>query len=334
MNSIILAVLLAAPAAAPEGPTNRALVQDLAVIEKSQAALDALVARGAPAVPELIGAAVEGSDLTSRGWAIVALTRIGTPEAGKVLVKLSDDTKQPPLVRTWATAGRIALAPNIEAIVALTPMVQQMPALGRPLSKAVEALIAKGAVDADGLITLATNNYQMQQQLVEPILALGAPALLNAMAHSKNQNTRMTAAGYVGTVAQRQGKAANETIGLEIIKIYKFDPALKEVPWAGGPLYLPNIGWDKQMAKEIVRTFISWYLWAELNNQKPEQSKLAHNLNSLGLANVLGYQPEFQDKGLTKWLEVWKQIAGADGLKKLLAEQKADTDARFSGLIK
>ena len=47
---------------------------------------------------------------------------------------------------------------------------------------------------------------------------------------------------------------------------------------------------------------------------------------------MLGHQPEFQDKGLIKWLQVWKQIAGADGLKKLLAEQKADGDSRFSGL--
>ena len=337
MNAILssaVILLLAAPAAPPATPTSRALVQDLAVIEKSGAALEALVARGEPAVPELIGAAVEGSDLTSRGWAIVALTRIGGEAANKTLTKLSEDLKQPPLVRTWATAGRIWLAPDIASIVALTPLTAQMPSLGRPLSKAVEALIAKGGVDADGLIKLATNNYQLQQQLVEPILALGAPALLNAMAHSKDQNVRQTAAGYVGTIAQRQGKAANETIGLEVIKLYKFDPAAKEVPWAGGPLYVPNIGWDKQMARAIVGGFVSWYLWAELNNQKAEQSKLGHNLNSLGLANPLGYQPEFQDKSLTKWLEVWKQVAGVDGLQKLLAEQKVDKDPRFSGLLK
>ncbi len=337
MNLILssaVVLLLAAPVAPVASPTSRALVGDLAVIEKSGAALEALVGRGEPAVPELIGVAVEGSDLTSRGWAIVALTRIGGAGAAKTLVGLSEDVKQPPLVRTWATAGRIALAPNLMAIAALSPLTAQMPALARPLSKAVEALIAKGTVDAEGLIALASGNYQMQAQLIEPILALGAPALLAAMAHSKNQNVRVTAAGYVGTLAQRQGKAANETIGLEVIKLYKFDPAGKQVPWAGGPLYVPNIGWDKQMAKALVGSFISWYLWAELNNQKPEQSKLDHNLNSLGLANPLGYQPEFQDKGLIKWLEVWKQVAGADGLRKLLAEQKAEKDPRFSGLLK
>jgi len=328
------ALWLAAAAEPTSSPTSRALVQDLAVIDKSAAALEALVARGESAVPELIGAAVEGSDLTSRGWAIVALTRIGGSDASKTLGKLSDDVKQPPLVRTWATAGRIALAPDIAAIVALTPLTQQMPSLARPLSRAVEALIAKGGMDADGLIALATNNYQLQQQLVEPILALGAPALLDAMAHSKNQNTRATAAGYVGTLAQRQGKAANETIGLEVIKLYRFDPAAKDAPWAGGPLYVPNIGWDKQMARALVGGFISWYLWADLHNQKPEQSKLSHNLNSLGLARPLGYQPEFQDKGLVRWLEVWKQVAGLDGLRSLLAEQKADKDPRFAELLK
>ena len=333
MNALVL-LLLAAPAAAPAGPTTRALVQDLAVIEKSQAAVEALVGRGEAAVPELIGAAVEGSDLTSRGWAIVALSRIGGADAEKTLVKLSGDAKQPPLVRTWATSARIAIAPDLDAIVALTPLVGQMPALARPLSKRVEAIVAKGNLNADKLLMLAANNYQLQQQLVEPILALGAPALLDAMAHSKDQNARATAAGYVGTIAQREGKAANETIGLEVIKVYKFDPAAKAVPWAGGPLYVPNIGWDKQMAKALVEGFISWYLWAELNSQKPEQSKISHNLNSLGLANVLGYQPEWQDQGVAKWLQVWKNVAGVDGLRKVLVEQKVDKDPRFSGLLK
>ena len=328
-------LLLAAPAApAPASPTSRALVQDLAVIEKSAAALEALVARGEPAVAELIGAAVEGSDLTSRGWAIVGLTRIGGAEATRTLVKLSEDLKQPPLVRTWAAAGRVSLAPNIAAIVALTPLTSQMPSLARPISKAVEALIAKGAVDAEGLIGLATNNYQMQQQLLEPILALGAPALLKAMAHAKDQNIRQTAAAYVGAIAQRQGKAANETIGLEVIKLYKFNPAAKEAPWAGGPLYVPNIGWDKQMGRALVEGFISWYLWAELNNHKDEQSKITQNLNSIGLANVVGYEPDWQNQGVGKWLQIWKKVVGVDSVRKLLAEQKVDKDPRFAGLLK
>ncbi len=333
MIALVL-MLLAAPAAAPSGPTTRALVQDLAVVEKSQAAVEALVTRGEAAVPELIGAAVEGSDLTSRGWAIVALGRIGGKQAEATILKLSEDPKQPPLVKTWAAAARIGLAADLDAIVKLVPLTAQMPSLGRPLSKRVEAIVARGNLDADKLLILAANNYQLQQQLVEPILSLGAPALLQAMAHSKDQNARATAAGYVGTIAQRQGKAANETIGLEVIKLYKFDPAAKAVPWEGGPLYVPNIGWDKQMARALVEGFISWYLWAELNQAKPEQSKISHNLNSLGLANVLGYQPEWQDQGVQRWLTIWKGIAGADGLRKLLAQQKVDQDPRYAGLLK
>jgi hypothetical protein len=331
----LVALLLTAPAPAPAatGPTARQLVQDLAVIEKSQAAVEALVAKGEPAVPELIGAAVEGTDLTTRGWAIVALGRIGGADADKTLLKLSNDGKQPPLVRTWATAGRISRA-DLDGVVALAPMVAQMPSLARPLSKRLEVLLASGDVKADKLLILAANNYTLQQQLVEPILALGAPALLDAMAHSKDQNARATAAGYVGTIAQRQGKAANETIGLEVIKLYKFDPAAKTVPWEGGPLYVPNIGWDKQMAKALVEGFISWYLWCELHEQKPEQSKISHNLNSLGLATPLGYQPEWQDQGVARWLQIWKQVAGVDAVRKLLTQQGAEKDSRFQAVLK
>ncbi len=268
-------------------------------------------------------------DLIARGWHIVGLGRDAGAEATLTLASLSDDPAEPPLVRTWAMAARIQAAPDLASLVALVPRVQQMPALQRPLSKAVEALIARGAADAEGLIAIAADNFAMQQQLAEPILAIGPASLVTAAVRAKNPATRATAATALDTVAQRQGKKANDAIAAELIKALRFDPAAKEVPWAGGPLPLPALRWDRASAKELVRALIAWYLWAELNGQKPEQAKIAQQLNALGLATPLKYKPAFEDQGLTRWLAIWKQVAGAPSLRQLLAEQKVDADPRF-----
>ncbi len=327
---LLMIALLVTTGAVDKGAV-RAKVKELAEVKTSQAAVEDLVKMGNDAVPELIGAASEDPDLTTRGWAIVALGRIGGPEAGKALDRLSNDAKAPPLVKVWAGGARIHMAQNLDEVLALQPLVNAQPALKRPFGLRIRALINAGGSSPAKLLKLAASNWQLQQDLAEAILAGGPKPLLETMAHDPDMNVRQLAAGYVGTIAQRQGKAANETIGLEVVKLYKFDPNAKQAPWAGGPLYVPNIGWEHQMAKELVGALISWHLWAELNNHKDEQSKIANNLNSLGLANVLGYQPQWQDIGVVGWLKVWRQVAGVDGLKKLLAEQHAE--AKYQSVV-
>ena len=127
MVSTLLAVLLAAPVAVD----TKALLADLSVIARSHEAVEALVKQGAPAVPGLTGIAVEGSDLTQRGWAIVALSRINTAPAVKALEGLPGDSKQPALVRTWAAAALIKNAKDLSTLVALQKWTQSYPATRR-----------------------------------------------------------------------------------------------------------------------------------------------------------------------------------------------------------
>ena len=101
----------------------------------------ALAASGGASVPELIGAASEDPDLTTRGWAIVALGRIGGPEAGKALDRLSNDAKAPPLVKVWAGGARIHMAQNLDEVLALQPLVNAQPALKRPFGLRIRALM-------------------------------------------------------------------------------------------------------------------------------------------------------------------------------------------------
>lgn len=327
----LLVALLVSQGAVDKGAV-RSKVKELGDVKTSQAAVEELVKMGPDAVPELIGAASEDPDLTTRGWALVALGRIGGPEAAKTCDRLSNDGKAPALVKTWAGGCRIQMAKSLDEVLALQNLVNQQPALKRPFGMKIHNLVAAGGQSTGKLLKLASGNYQLQQDLAPAILAAGPKPLLDAMAHDQDMQVRVLAAGYVGTIAQQQGKAANETIGLEVVKLYKFVPDAKAAPWAGGPLYVPNIGWEKQMARELVGSLISWHLWSELNPaHKEEQSKIANNLNSLGLANVLGYQPQWQDIGTVAWLKVWRQVAGVDALKKMLAEQHAE--AKYQAVI-
>lgn len=326
MVSALIGVLLAAPVAAD----TKALLADLAVIEKSQGAVEALVKKGAAAVPGLQGLAVEGSDLTQRGWAIVALARIGTEPAEKTLNALPGDAKQPGLVRTWAAAALMRGAKTLQSLAAMSPWVQQFPATRRTFSLRARALANEGKVDAGALLSMVAGNYQLQQDLAEAVLASPTPALVAAMFQAKDQNARQMAAAYLGTQAQRQGKAGNELVGLEVVKALKVSADAAQPPWAGGPLYLPNIGWDKQMGTALVEALIGWYVWAELHARKEEHSKLEHNLNSISLGQVVGYQAEWNQHDVHHWLKVWKKVAGQEGLMKLLRAQGALKDARFA----
>jgi hypothetical protein len=333
LNTLILVAVLAAnePAATPK--KNIELINDLSNIERSQAALEQLVGRKDAAVNDLIGAAAEGKDLAARGWAIVGLTRIGGAAAHAAVKRLTDDGKQSPLIRAWAGAAQINMAADFEQLVGLATLPQQFPALQRPFSMRATALAQSGSIPVEQLIAVAARNYQLQQQLIDPIIASGAAPLANAMAHDKDMTVRQSAAAFLGTLAQRQGKAGNELVGGEVVKAYAFKPGAKDVPWTGGPLYVPNIGWDKTMGRQLVGALISWYVWSAHHDKTEARTQIANNLNSIGLSQVVGYQPNWQDTGTVSWLQVWRTVAGKEGVRKLLEEQNLDKDPKYTAVI-
>ena len=102
--AILLGLLLGASVQAQDSNRIMALIEDLADGEKATDAVEALVKTGEPAVKHLLGEAIEGRDLATRGWAIVALTEIGGPQVKKAMQTLHGDGKQNMLIRTWAAA--------------------------------------------------------------------------------------------------------------------------------------------------------------------------------------------------------------------------------------
>src|SRR5262249_34546916 len=128
-------------------PTEKeilALIDQLENAEKADDAKEKLVKIGEPAVPHLLGEAIEGKSVIKRGWSIVCLGDIGGEDVEARLTELYKDGKQPMLVRTWAAAAVVAQAKESDELIKLAPLINQFPALGRPIGmRLVDALAAK-----------------------------------------------------------------------------------------------------------------------------------------------------------------------------------------------
>jgi hypothetical protein len=336
-----LAVVIAAgsSAAAQQNQTNEKapptvdqLLDQLSKNEKAEEAVEALVKLGAPAVKELYGEAVEGKDMTRRGWAIVALSEIGGEEVDKLLTDIHADTKQSTLVRTWAAAGRVRMAKSTDELIKLAELVGPLPALGRPVGlRLVEKLAAaEGGAKAEDMLRVTVRVPQLQQGLAPAILAMGAEKLVDVMVHGSDQQVRYQAAAYVGTLASKGDKE----VGRRIADAYRFDPKAEKVPWTGGPLYVPGINWndDKENAKALVRNLVAWHLFCDRHNLASEQRQINNNLQSITLAQVVGYQ--FGGDGTTAgWLRLMREPLGKEEIEKMLKEQGEEENEKYKGAL-
>ncbi len=110
-------------------------ISDLENPDRASGAVDALVKEGQASIGPLLSEAQEGSSKVRRGWAIVALARIGGARVDSALKAIHENGKEPQLVRTWAAAGRIEMAKSFEALIKLQPLAQSFPALNRPFRR-------------------------------------------------------------------------------------------------------------------------------------------------------------------------------------------------------
>ncbi|MCH8830254.1 MAG: HEAT repeat domain-containing protein, partial [Planctomycetes bacterium] len=324
------------PAAKP--PTILQLIDQLKDPKKASAASQALIKHGEKAIPDLIGEAIEGSDLAMRGWAIVCLAEIGGKRASERLLEMQNDKKQPPLVRTWAAAGRVHMAESTNELLQLANLIPQFPALGRPIGmKLVAKLTAKGnKATAEDLLAVTIRVRQLQAPLAPAILATGADSLAKAMRSSKNQQIRRQAAAYLATLANK----GEDAVPGAIVKAYAFDPQAKSVPWNGGPLFIPLLQWQqkKDDAKRLVGNLIAWYVWCEENTQGATrtalQRQLHNNLRSLQLAAAAGYRsPGFRQAGTNAWLQTWGAAAGKAEIARILKAQNLTQNPRYQQIL-
>jgi len=309
-------------------PTIRQLVNQLSHADKAEEAIKALVARAQEAKPQLMGEAIEGNDLARRGWAITALAEMGGKDVDELFAKVHADEKQSMLVRTWAAAARIYMTEGTDNLIVKASLVQSFPAVGRPLGmRVIEGLSKDKEVSPEGILSVSLKVPQLQQALVPTILALGPEKLINVMKTAKEQTVRRQATAYIGTLAQNGDKKVAKAVA----DAFKFDPEVKNVPWSGGPLYVPGIQWGKGDATLLVGNLIAWHLWCDRNKKASEQQQIYNNLQSVGLSRVVGYQTP--QNTTVAWLLSWGKVVGREGIEKILKEQGVVDEAKYSSVL-
>ena len=333
---VVAASMLAATSGRAWASDVDRLIDQLGDNTTSAAAVAKLIALGEKALPDLLDEAFDGTDAARRGWAIVCLGEIGGPTVGRELEKIQKNANHGMLVRTWAAAARIKMAKSFDDYVALAPLAGTFPALQRPLGMGIASALAgdSGPKDVGKLLEIAANNYKLQQVLTPAILGFGAKPLVKTMITHSSQNVRRQAAAYLATVAQR----GDDSVALEVMKAYSFDVQAKDVPWAGGPLFLPSLNWKKYkdgfIARELVANLISWHVWADVRKKPDLQKQIHNNLRSLSLARAAGYNsPGWRAAPTETWLKIWGAANGKKALKDLLLKQGYGTYREYRHVL-
>ena len=284
-------------------------------------------------IDDLLKVATTDENLPKRGWAIAALAQIGGQDVDEYLLNVHADSDQKQVVRTWAAAARVSMTRTVNGLIEKANLVPQFPALGRPIGmRIVEKMSADPTKASPEKVMAVTQKVpQLQASLAPMIIAFGPDKLAKVMINGKDQNVRRIAAGYLGSVAQQGG--AKDVAAVVKTKL-AFDAQAKEVPWNGGPLFVPGIKWSKENATELVGSLIRWNLWCDVNGKSQEQRQIHNNIRSLGLARAAGYQsPGWNNVDCVSWLQAWGKVVGKAGIEKILTEQNVLGTGKYDSAL-
>jgi hypothetical protein len=300
-------------------PALRTLVEHLGNADLAEEAADQLTALGEEAVPALITQSRSREPIKC-GWAIVCLGRIGGEDATSQLKRIYTSRNTPRLIRTWAAAAMVKAARSNEELNELSRLATDFPAVSRPIVLEFQRRLREedGVASVEGVLTAASRYPALEQSIAKQIVVIGPQPLLRAMLHAEDQATRRKAAAYLATLGQ--SPANHKTVAAEIAKALQFDPAAKDAPWHGGPLFLPGIQWPPEEARLLVGNLIRWHLWAERHKRSEEVRKIHNNLQSVALTNAAGYSSTGSPKAKA-WLTTWKAVVGREEIRRILAEQ-------------
>lgn len=269
------------------------------------------IAVGSP--DSLIAKARNSSDPVEQGNAIIALANKGGSEADVALADIASNSKFSMLVRTWAVAGRIAMATELEKLQSLESFTRSFPATREPWTKRMALLARNGGPDE--LFTLISNVPELRAELQGEMESLPAKTLLNAMLTSNSQQVRQQSASYLGT----KGKGTDKLVAAAL----RFDKSSAKTPWGGGALYLPNVSWSKENAKALATDLLRWMLWAEAKGDQAAMRVAANNLRSSVLSSAAGYEVSSSSGALYTteyWLGVWTKTYGSKATDRVLRD--------------
>ncbi len=327
---LVLAALLTGATAGiiPEAEQHRAetrLHDALSDPETAEEALEAVMRR-ADALRRLEEVAVHGTDLSARGRAILAIQGIEGDEADAVLRALADGD-HPELVRTWAAAARVNRAPDLPAYLDLADAYMgRYPALARPFELRAAALL-QGA-DLDELLALVARQPNLAPAAAPLILAAPAERLVRLMQTHPDDPVRRQAAAYLASKAQRSDSEHRE-VSRAVRDALAYTRRAERLPWEGGALYVPGIGWQRAEAVDLVRLLILWNLHCDRIGAADAQRQVQNNLRSVQLLRAAGFSNAWPDVNGPEVLVEYGRVAGRKAVEEVL-ERTGMRDSRWA----
>ncbi|MDG2408417.1 MAG: DUF2330 domain-containing protein [Pirellulales bacterium] len=273
--------------------------------------------------------------LVGRGWTIAALANIPGQDVDELLLEIQDSPKLPMLVRTWAAAARVDRCRSAAALIEKAALISRFPALSRPIGKRLVAKLQTdgGRANVEQLLAISIRMPELQPAVGPMILAQNKQDLVTAMRSAKDQNVRRQAAAYLGTLASGGDTAE---LASAIVSAYAFDPAATDVPWQGGPLFIPGIDWRQEpaQARQLADQLIRWMLWCDRHGRAEQQRQIHNNLRSLNLARAAAYEsPGWQAADAVVWLQVWRKVVGENQLEAMLTQQQVADSPRYRAAL-
>ena len=284
-------------------------------------------------IKRLVKAAKKDAHIPRRGWAIAALAEVGGQDVDEYLLDIHADQQQEQVVRTWAAAARVSMTRTVNGLIEKANLIQQFPALGRPIGmRLVEQMATDGdSADPAKVISVTVQVPQLQRGLAPAILAFGPQRLTDVMLSGGDNNVRRAAAGYLGAIAnQGNGPEVADSVSAALA----FDVQEDEVPWTGGALFIPGIQWGKEESRELVGHLIRWMVSSDKRGREDEVRQIHNNIRSLGLAQAAGYQsPGWNDTSVRNWLVAWGKAVGREEIAEIMKQLGVMNDREYDGLL-
>ena len=329
----------------------------LDVPEKRKAAVEALESRGRAAYPYLIARYKnERASVTERGYCLALMTKSPDKNVTQAVNEVARSTSSP-LVKLWSQAALVQLTKNPSELLTLLDgeyakkhgdpdkvgsVISVSGELQRPIALKLKDWDSQLVLE-DRLRFLGIANRSGTSPNVSPtIKAVISPSLKNAkirdlvklMFHSDGQDVRRLSAALLAGFQEDKRKAVFSSVMEEL----SVNTAAKDVPWAGGALFLPQFSnMNKSEARELITGLTRWSVWTARNKTPDAQVRpLENNLRSYSLWTAAGGgQLNWRNaKGGKEWLQAYGKLMGADAVASLLTELRVPKSESYWAVVK
>jgi hypothetical protein len=277
---------------------------------------------GVDSVTQLRETALHGETLEAQGNAILALVALKDADATGALISIESQKRAPELVRTWAAAGAVQRANSLAELEALADLLSRHPALERPFRLSAMELMGT-SLDPEALLTFSVKSPALQTAFSQTLAQADVSAMMRVLFTHKDNAVRRLAAGYI---ANRDAAADS------IVTRYRYSGSGSAVPWAGGALYVPALGWSRAQAKILLGHLTAWHLHCDRHGLTQEKQQVFNNLMSVGIWRQAGSR----NRPVNDTVKLLKQYAGLVGVEKvaqLLQAQGVRHSPKYAGAL-